>query len=107
MNTAEAKCREFLAGKGMEDRIIDFKNTDITAESTAIALGVDVDRICKDAKPTDSNGTIPADQQPVISSITIREADAASGAESAVTSAEAPAVSSAASASSLVAKSNA
>ncbi len=47
MNTAEAKCREFLAGKGMEDRIIDFKNTDITAESTAIALGVDVDRICK------------------------------------------------------------
>ena len=47
MNTAEAKCREFLAGKGMEDRIIDFKNTDITAESTAVALGVDVDRICK------------------------------------------------------------
>ena len=31
----------------MDDRIIDFKNTDITAESTAIALGVDVDRICK------------------------------------------------------------
>ena len=65
-----------------------------------VTKGMDiVDRICKDAKPTDSNGTIPADQQPVISSITIREADAASGAESAVTSAEAPAVSSAASAS--------
>ena len=47
MNAAEAKCREFLASKGMEDRIIDFRNTDITAESTAIALGVDVDRICK------------------------------------------------------------
>lgn len=47
MNTAEVKCREFLADKGMADRIIDFKNTDITAESTSIALGVDVDRICK------------------------------------------------------------
>ena len=47
MNAAEVKCREFLASKGMEDRIIDFKNTDITAESTAAALGVDVDRICK------------------------------------------------------------
>lgn len=47
MNAAEVKCREFLASKGLEDRIIDFKNTDITAESTAAALGVDVDRICK------------------------------------------------------------
>ena len=47
MNEAEKKCREFLREKGFEDRIIDFKNTDITAESTAIALGVDVDRICK------------------------------------------------------------
>ena len=47
MNEAEIKCREFLAQKGMADRIIDFKNTDITAESTALALDVDVDRICK------------------------------------------------------------
>ncbi|MBQ2960887.1 MAG: peptidylprolyl isomerase [Oscillospiraceae bacterium] len=30
-----------------------------------------VDAICKDAKPTDNNGTIPADAQPVIKSITI------------------------------------
>lgn len=34
--------------------------------------GMDVvDAICKDAQPTDGNGTIPADQQPVITSITI------------------------------------
>ena len=34
--------------------------------------GMDVvDRICKDAKPTDGNGTIPKDQQPVIESIKI------------------------------------
>lgn len=32
-----------------------------------------VDKICKDAKPTDNNGTIPADAQPVIESITIVE----------------------------------
>ena len=31
-----------------------------------------VDKICTDAKPTDNNGTIPADQQPVINSIVIR-----------------------------------
>lgn len=31
-----------------------------------------VDKICQDAQPTDNNGTIPADQQPVIESITIR-----------------------------------
>lgn len=30
-----------------------------------------VDKICKDAKPTDNNGTIPKDQQPVIEKITI------------------------------------
>ena len=47
MNEAEKKCREYLRGKGMAGRIIDFKNTDITAESTALALDVDVDRICK------------------------------------------------------------
>ncbi|MBR4212095.1 MAG: peptidylprolyl isomerase [Oscillibacter sp.] len=32
-----------------------------------------VDKICADAKPTDDNGTIPADEQPIIESITIRE----------------------------------
>ena len=47
MHEAEKRGREFLAGKGYADRIIDFRNTDITAESTAHALGVDVDRICK------------------------------------------------------------
>lgn len=47
MNDAEIRGREFLRSRGMEDRIIDFKNTDITAESTAEALDVDVDRICK------------------------------------------------------------
>lgn len=31
-----------------------------------------VDAICEDARPTDNNGTIPADAQPVIESITIR-----------------------------------
>lgn len=33
-----------------------------------------VDKICADAKPVDNNGTIPAAQQPVIVSVTIREA---------------------------------
>ena len=47
MNEAEKRGREYLRSKGYEDRIIDFKNTDITAESTALALDVDVDRICK------------------------------------------------------------
>jgi len=47
MNEAEKICREYLASKGCADRIIDFRNSDITAESTALALGVDVDRICK------------------------------------------------------------
>lgn len=32
-----------------------------------------VDAVCSDAEPTDNNGTIPADQQPVINSITILE----------------------------------
>ena len=32
-----------------------------------------VDAICADAEPTDDNGTIPAEAQPVIESITIRE----------------------------------
>ena len=47
MNEAEKRGREYLASKGYADRIIDFKNSDITAESTALALDVDVDRICK------------------------------------------------------------
>ena len=34
-----------------------------------------VDAIAHDAKPTDNNGTIPADQQPIINSITIRTTD--------------------------------
>ena len=32
-----------------------------------------VDQVCADAQPTDNNGTIPADQQPVIKTITIRQ----------------------------------
>ena len=47
MNEAEIRGRAYLESKGMSGRIIDFKNTDITAESTALALDVDVDRICK------------------------------------------------------------
>lgn len=31
-----------------------------------------VDAVCADAQPTDSNGTIPAEAQPVIKTITIR-----------------------------------
>jgi len=31
-----------------------------------------VDAVCTDAEPTDDNGTIPADEQPVITSIVIR-----------------------------------
>ncbi|MBE6954981.1 MAG: peptidylprolyl isomerase [Ruminococcaceae bacterium] len=38
-----------------------------------VTAGIEVvDAICKDAKPVDRNGTIPADQQPVITSIVIR-----------------------------------
>ena len=38
--------------------------------------GMDVvDAVCTKAEPTDGNGTIPADQQPVITSVEIREAD--------------------------------
>lgn len=37
-----------------------------------VTEGMDiVDQICKDATPTDSNGTIPAKEQPVIQTITI------------------------------------
>lgn len=35
-----------------------------------------VDRICEDAAPIDANGTIPAESQPVIDTITIREVTA-------------------------------
>ena len=39
-----------------------------------VTSGMDVvDAICKDAKPTDDNGTIPADQQPVIEYIKVRD----------------------------------
>ena len=37
-----------------------------------VTEGMDiVDKICEDAKPTDNNGTIPADEQPVIETIKI------------------------------------
>ena len=37
-----------------------------------VTEGMDiVDQICKDAKPTDNNGTISADEQPVMTSVTI------------------------------------
>jgi len=32
-----------------------------------------VDAICEAARPIDNNGTIPADAQPVIESVTVRE----------------------------------
>lgn len=39
-----------------------------------VTEGMDiVDKICKDAKPTDDNGTIKADEQPVIESIQIKD----------------------------------
>ena len=39
-----------------------------------VTEGMDVvDAICKDAKPTDNNGTIPAEEQPVITSVTITD----------------------------------
>ena len=39
-----------------------------------VTEGMDiVDMICEDAKPTDDNGTIPSDQQPVIEKITITD----------------------------------
>jgi prolyl-tRNA editing enzyme YbaK/EbsC (Cys-tRNA(Pro) deacylase) len=47
LNPREIKTREYLKEKGFGDRIREFKNSDITAESTAEALGVDIDRICK------------------------------------------------------------
>jgi peptidyl-prolyl cis-trans isomerase B (cyclophilin B) len=42
-----------------------------------VTEGMDiVDALCADAEPTDSNGTIPAAEQPVITSIVIRQAAA-------------------------------
>ncbi len=39
-----------------------------------VTEGMDiVDQICEEAKPTDNNGSIPAEEQPVIKTITIRE----------------------------------
>ena len=32
-----------------------------------------VDHICQDAKPIDNNGTIPSDQQPLITSIKVSD----------------------------------
>ena len=41
-----------------------------------VISGMDiVDKICKDAKPTDNNGTIPKDEQPVIVSMTVVSGD--------------------------------
>ena len=39
-----------------------------------VTEGMDiVDQICKDVKPTDNNGTISADQQPVMTSVIITD----------------------------------
>ena len=41
-----------------------------------VTSGMDmVDAICSDAKPVDNNGTIPAENQPVINAVKIRAAD--------------------------------
>ncbi len=41
-----------------------------------VTEGIDVvDKVCTDAKPTDDNGTIPEDEQPIINSITVRTVD--------------------------------
>ena len=38
-----------------------------------VTEGMDiVDEICESSQPTDDNGTIPAEDQPVISTVTIR-----------------------------------
>ena len=62
------------------DRCITVKPGDtswfvITGNPRAIVTeGMDiVDKICKDSKPTDNNGTIPADEQPVIETIKITD----------------------------------
>lgn len=41
-----------------------------------VTEGMDiVDAICTGAEPTDDNGTIPAEEQPIIKTVTIREVD--------------------------------
>ena len=50
----------------------DFLDGDYAAFGVVIN-GMDVvDAVCEKAQPTDDNGTIPAEDQPVINSITIR-----------------------------------
>lgn len=51
----------------------DFSAGHIRLKTTAKLGGVDA--ICTGAEPTDDNGTIAADAQPVITSITIREVE--------------------------------
>lgn len=41
-----------------------------------VTEGMDiVDEICETAQPTDDNGTIPTEEQPVIVSVTIRDVE--------------------------------
>lgn len=48
----------------------------IYAAFGVVTEGMDVvDKICETSNPTDKNGTIPAAEQPVIVSITVRDAD--------------------------------
>ncbi len=47
-----------------------------------VTEGMDVvDAICESAQPTDDNGTIPAEEQPVITSITIRTPEETGGSQ--------------------------
>lgn len=47
-----------------------------------VTEGMDVvDAICESAQPTDDNGTIPAEEQPVITSITIRSPNEVDGGQ--------------------------
>ncbi len=48
-------------------------NGDYAAFGTVTAGMEIVDKICTEAEPTDGNGSIAADQQPVIESVTIRK----------------------------------
>lgn len=45
-----------------------------------------VDAICTSAEPTDNNGTIPSNQQPVITSVTIRDVEETAGSATSETS---------------------
>ena len=42
-----------------------------------VTEGMDIvdEKICETAQPTDDNGTIPAEEQPVIVSVTIRDVE--------------------------------